>query len=176
MSIEVLHDELLGEGGRLTGNEALTEVEDGGITFDSRLASDSIEVELVLGSTDNVESALVVLEGVLVGRIVDNLNLLLSLFLNGARVRYDSNGRLELGFPREMEAKVTVVLEGDLTNLAFVDEEFSIVKREGLGFLNLSRGADLNLGLTSEDLVVNLVSFSLNVKGEWSSLSLHVTD
>jgi hypothetical protein len=62
-----------------------------------------------------------------------------------------------------MEAEVTVVLEGDLTNLAFVDEEFSKVEREGLSFLNLSRGADLNLGLTSEDLVVNFVSFSLNV-------------
>jgi len=69
----------------------------------------------------------VVLESVLISRVVNDLNLLFSSILNSARVRDDSDGRLELGFPGEVEAELSVVLQKDLTHLAFVDEEFSEV-------------------------------------------------
>jgi len=94
----------------LSCNEALAEVKYSSVAFYTRLASDTIEVELVLGSTDDVESTLMVLKSVLVRRVVDDFNLLFSSILHGARVGHNSNSGLELGFPGEMEAELSVVL------------------------------------------------------------------
>ena len=118
-----------------------------------------------------------VLEGVLIRRVIHNFDLLFSSLLDSTRVGDNADRGLELGFPGEMEAELTVVLESDLADLALVNEEFSKVEGERLGFLNLSKGADFNsLGLTSEDLVVDLVTFSLDVESQGSGLPLHIAD
>lgn len=127
LSIEILHDQLLHDGRGLASDEALSKVEDSSVAFNTRLASHTIEVELILGTTDYVKGAFMVLESVLISRVVNDLNLLLSSILNSARVRDYSDGRLELSLPREVEAELSIVLQSDLTNLAFIDEELSEV-------------------------------------------------
>jgi len=118
----------------------------------------------------------VVLEGVFIRRVVNDLNLFLSSILNSARVRNDSDSRLELRLPGEMEGEFSIILEGNLTNLALVDKELTKVNRESFILSKLSRRADFNLRLTGPDLMMDLVTFSLNVKSQWSSLSLHIAD
>jgi len=118
----------------------------------------------------------VVLEGVFIRRVVNDLNLFLSSILNSARVRNDSDSRLELRLPSEMEGEFSIILEGNLTNLALVDKELTKVNRESFILSKLSRRADFNLRLTGPDLMMDLVTFSLNVKSQWSSLSLHIAD
>jgi hypothetical protein len=71
-----------------------------------------------------------VLEGVFIRRVVNDLNLFLSSILNCARVRNDSDSRLELRLPSEMEGEFSIILEGNLTNLALVDKELTKVNRE----------------------------------------------
>ena len=117
-----------------------------------------------------------VLEGVFIRRVVNDLNLFLSSILNSARVRNDSDSRLELRLPSEMEGEFSIILEGNLTNLALVDKELTKVNRESFILSKLSRRADFNLRLTGPDLMMDLVTFSLNVKSQWSSLSLHIAD
>lgn len=117
-----------------------------------------------------------VLEGVFIRRVVNDLNLFLSSILNSARVRNDSDSRLELRLPGEMEGEFSIILEGNLTNLALVDKELTKVNRESFILSKLSRRADFNLRLTGPDLMMDLVTFSLNVKSQWSSLSLHIAD
>jgi len=118
----------------------------------------------------------VVLEGVFIRRVVNYFNLFLSSILNSARVRNDSDSRLELRLPGEMEGEFSIILEGNLTNLALVDKELTKVNRESFILSKLSRRADFNLRLTGPDLMMDLVTFSLNVKSQWSSLSLHIAD
>ena len=117
-----------------------------------------------------------VLEGVFIRRVVNDLNLFLSSILNSAGVRNDSDSRLELRLPSEMEGEFSIILEGNLTNLALVDKELTKVNRESFILSKLSRRADFNLRLTGPDLMMDLVTFSLNVKSQWSSLSLHIAD
>jgi hypothetical protein len=118
----------------------------------------------------------VVLEGVFIRRVVNDLNLFLSSILNSAGVRNDSDSRLELRLPSEMEGEFSIILEGNLTNLALVDKELTKVNRESFILSKLSRRANFNLRLAGPDLMMDLVTFSLNVKSQWSSLSLHIAD
>jgi len=101
---------------------------------------------------------------VFVSRQVNDFNLFLSAVIDSARVRNDLYIGVELRFPVKVEAELSIVEDGNLASLALVDEEIAELDREGNGFFKLSRRADFYSGLASEDFVVNLVTFSLNVE------------
>lgn len=139
------------------------------VQLDTWLARFADQVELILGSTDDGEGALVRLELVLSNRQVVDLNLDLTTLLDSASIRRDGHVLVDLTFPHEVEVELSIVCKDDLLSFPLVDEEFSEVKLGGL----VSGGFDL--WLVSKDCVMNFVAFALDVQHKRPCLTFDIT-
>jgi hypothetical protein len=141
----------------------LSKVKDVLVQLYAGLSSQSCQVEVVLGSTHNVERAFVVLEVMFVTRSVGKANFNFGSLLDGTCVWFNSDILVKLSSPNEVKVELSVVLEKYLSDLFLVDEEFPKVERRSdsgsLGTLY-----DFLSWLTAEDLVVNLIAFSFDVQ------------
>jgi len=154
---------------RLRSDEAGAEVEDVRVEFDARLASFAAELEVVLGTTDDGQHHLEVFHLVLGDRSVVDFDDHFGTCLDSASLgRNTDRVFVQLTFPDEVEVKFSVVRQDNILGLLLVDEEFTEIEVEGLAGLNF------DTGLVSEDRVVDLVTFALDVEDERASLALNV--
>lgn len=173
LCIKVLDLEVLLDSGWLPGNEALTEVEHCRVEFDTRLACQSSQIEVVFRTTDDVQGALVVLKRVLCNWQINQVNLDFSAFLNSTSIRDNSHIFVDLSLPHEIEVEFSVVLEYHFANFSLVYKEFAEVnwarRRRASEWLR-----HFDSWFTGKDLVVDLISFTFNVEHERTGLSLNV--
>jgi len=140
-------------------NEALTEIKDVLVKPNAWLSCSSIEVEVILWTTKNRESCLIVLKSVLSCGCISNSDCLSAALVNGAVLGFDSDVLVSNALPLEVKVKVTFISQLHLLGPCLVNEEFAEVK------LASFIGCYADLGLISHHRVVNLVTFTLNVEG-----------
>jgi hypothetical protein len=137
--------------------------------FDARLASFAAELEVVLRTTDNSQHRLEVFHLMLRDGSVVDLDDYFGTFLDSASLWCDADRVLvQLTLPDEVEVEFSVVSQDNILGLLLVDKELPEIEVEGLA------GLHLNTWLVSEDRVVDLVTFTLDVEDERASLALDV--
>ena len=137
--------------------KALTEIEDVLVKSYTRFPCCSIEVEVILRTTKNRQSCLVVLKSVLSSGCISYSDCFSAAFVNSALLWRDSDVLVSNALPLEVKVKITFISELNLLGPCLVDEEFTKVKLASFVRCNS------DLGFISHHRVVNLVTFTLNV-------------
>lgn len=169
LNINVGNSQHLLDGCRLACHKAGPKVEQLLIQFDAGFARRTSKAEVVLGSTDDGHLKSVVLELSFRHRQVRNLHSQFASLLNCSCFRSDGHGLVDRRtFPNEIKVELTFVLQYDIFGAAFVDEELSEVESHGF------TGDALAGRSISQDLVMDLVAFTLNIEDKRTGLALDI--